>query len=255
MKKEIEELRIICQKPVIHSEGESWYGIYFSRYISIYITYFLVKYTKATANFVTFLFILLGAIGDILIFTGKPVLAFIGVVLLHLWLILDAVDGEVARYRKKSSILGIYLDSLGHYIVNPGILMALGIYSFVSYNNTILLYISFFSFLVMMFLRLFDDLYYLTVSKTQNSNNKRYEVDENLEKSIEVSSAKKTSMIKNIINVLADDTVLVILITVIFLINIFYSLNIVILICFAFYLVLYTLLALYMLYKSVKKMN
>lgn len=255
LKETIKDLRTICQKPVIHSAGESWYGIYFSRYISIYLTYLIVRFTNLSANFVTFSFIVIGAIGDGLLFFGKSSYALIGVVLLHFWLILDAVDGEVARYRKKSSIFGIYLDSLGHYIVNPGILMGLGIYNYVQYSNKFLLYLSFFSFLIMIYLRLFEDLYYLTISKTKNAGNSRYNVDNEISENNEKSSIKKKSILKTIINILADDSVLVVILTVVFIVDLIYPIKLIVLLLYLGYVALYTLLALYLLYKTVKKMN
>jgi len=255
MKENIKELRDICQKPVIHSEGESWYGLYFSRKISIYITYAIVKWTKLSANNITLLFIIFGVIGDCFIASGYKGFAFWGTILLNLWLILDAVDGEVARYRKKSSLFGIYLDSLGHYLVNPGILFAIGYFCYVNYNFKTLLWFSVIGFLSMVYLRLFDDLYYLTISKTQNSNNIRYAVDGEIKLEDKKNISSKVSLFKKTVNILADDSVLVVILTLVFLINIFVNINYLVLLIFMFYLMLYMALSIYILYKNVKKLN
>jgi phosphatidylglycerophosphate synthase len=41
-------------------------------------------------------------------------------------LLLDCSDGEVARWTGRTSVTGVYLDRLGHYLVEAALLVALG---------------------------------------------------------------------------------------------------------------------------------
>ena len=47
--------------------------------------------------------------------------------LIQLQLLLDCSDGEVARWRKQFSPIGVYLDQLAHYSTEAAILAALGV--------------------------------------------------------------------------------------------------------------------------------
>jgi phosphatidylglycerophosphate synthase len=104
----IEKLREICQAPVIE-EGRRWYINNVVRKVSIYITSLLIP-THITANQVTLLGGLVGAVAGLCFVFGYYWHSVVGALLLQLWLVVDCVDGEVARYRRSSSITGVYLD-------------------------------------------------------------------------------------------------------------------------------------------------
>jgi phosphatidylglycerophosphate synthase len=53
--------------------------------------------------------------------------AVLGALLIQLYLLLDCVDGELARYRKQTSITGVYLDRVGHYLSEAALLVGLGV--------------------------------------------------------------------------------------------------------------------------------
>jgi phosphatidylglycerophosphate synthase len=46
---------------------------------------------------------------------------------MQLYLLLDCVDGEVARWRKQFSPLGIYLDRLGAYLADAAVMVGMGL--------------------------------------------------------------------------------------------------------------------------------
>ncbi|MBX5477087.1 MAG: CDP-alcohol phosphatidyltransferase family protein [Clostridia bacterium] len=120
-----ERFRTLVQRGIVDAPGESWYGPLVSRRVSHRISRWLVRRTRVTANQVTAAMVLVGTAG-VALFAGRPPLAWLlGAALLHAWLILDAVDGEVARGRGATSAAGVYLDHVGHYLVNPGLLWAL----------------------------------------------------------------------------------------------------------------------------------
>ena len=53
--------------------------------------------------------------------------AILAVVLFQIYLLLDCVDGEVARWRKQTSITGVYLDRVGHYLCEAALLVGFGL--------------------------------------------------------------------------------------------------------------------------------
>lgn len=83
------------------------------RVLSIYITRFLLL-TNVTANQVSAAMIVAGVISGVVIAFGY---IWAGLALIYISLLLDAVDGEIARYRKTFSLRGIYLDLVYHLVV------------------------------------------------------------------------------------------------------------------------------------------
>ncbi len=124
----IAELRAATQPPSIfeRNSGEHWAGRLYVRRFSPYLTRLLIP-TPITPNGVTWLFILSGlAAAAVLALDG--VLPAVGAVLLiQLQILLDCSDGELARWRRQSSPVGIYLDRLGHWITEAALPIALGI--------------------------------------------------------------------------------------------------------------------------------
>ena len=101
----------------------------FLRKISIYFTKLFLS-VGMTANQVTILSIFTGIAAATSLAFGRWLSAF-GALLLLLSIIFDGCDGEVARYRKSSSLTGTFLDLLNHRIVNPLVIICLsfGIYN------------------------------------------------------------------------------------------------------------------------------
>jgi phosphatidylglycerophosphate synthase len=62
---------------------------------------------------------------------GVQVYTLIGALLFFLSILLDGVDGEIARARDTASLRGVYLDYLGHIVMYPYVLigMSVGVYS------------------------------------------------------------------------------------------------------------------------------
>jgi len=127
MVESIAELREICQgsKKALKEEGP--YGLLF-RKITIYFTW-LFLHTPITANQVTLLSIIVGVAGALLLASTSRSLLLLAPVLLHLYYILDGVDGEIARYRQgpNSGSGGRFLDWLTHFIIFTWIFFWLGV--------------------------------------------------------------------------------------------------------------------------------
>jgi len=112
MVESIEELRIICQK---RDERYDHFVENLYRKLSIYFTKVFL-YTTLSANQITILDILVGIIGCLMIAKRNYVTSLF---VFFMWEILDRVDGEVAHYRKQSSLSGEYLDRSNHLIIEP----------------------------------------------------------------------------------------------------------------------------------------
>lgn len=111
----IKELRKICQKPVVAENG--WYVRFFVRKVSIHFTWIFLN-TPISANQISLLMILMGVAGGFFFALGGYTNGQIGVLFLQLFLVLDCVDGEVARYKNQSSLKGKYLDLIANDIVH-----------------------------------------------------------------------------------------------------------------------------------------
>jgi phosphatidylglycerophosphate synthase len=105
--------------------AEHWLARLVLRDVSLRVTALLVR-TPVTANQLTALMIVVGLLAAVA--AAAPgwvtgVLAFVGVLV---YFLLDLCDGEVARWRRRTSIKGVYLDRVGHYLVEAAVISAYG---------------------------------------------------------------------------------------------------------------------------------
>jgi phosphatidylglycerophosphate synthase len=124
----IAELRPVCQPPEITSRASSehWVATLIGRRVSIYITRVCVG-LGLSAHAVTCVMILLGwAAAAALLIPGLwgPTLAL---VLAFAQIILDSVDGEVARWRGTAGPVGGFLDRVAHATTEAAFPIALGL--------------------------------------------------------------------------------------------------------------------------------
>lgn len=115
---------------------KEFYSHYFSRHLSVLITAAL-SYTRISPNIVTLSMIFWGLLGAALISQGTPFWYFLGGVSLMMLNVADAVDGELARYLKKTSTTGDYLDRVAHYITNSAVILGMGIGLFFQYDSIV----------------------------------------------------------------------------------------------------------------------
>ncbi len=109
----IKELRAICQKTAPNPARESTVGK-FSRVFSIYATK-LFLHTSFSPNQITVLSVIVFFAGMGLLLPGEYWLDMTGALAVFLSIILDGSDGEVARWRKQTGILGaMYTEPVSH---------------------------------------------------------------------------------------------------------------------------------------------
>jgi phosphatidylglycerophosphate synthase len=126
------EMREKCQRS--REKVDTWYGINIARRISIYVTWLFVS-CGMNAMSATTLFVASGFLASGLLMSGREPFFLMGAVALHIWYILDHVDGEVARWNNETSYTGMYYDLLCHYIIHPIAFFSVGIGLFVATSN------------------------------------------------------------------------------------------------------------------------
>ncbi len=122
---DIATLKEICHRGKLEKDRRSWYAA--SRSVAIYITWLLI-HTRVTANQVTLLTVSLALAGALMLATPPAWLALCGACTMLAYHLLDKVDGDVARYRRTFSIIGVYLDEVGHGVVFAGVFLGLGLH-------------------------------------------------------------------------------------------------------------------------------
>lgn len=130
--KSISEIREISQ-PSSSIDKENPWKKYFLRRMSIYLT-MLCIYLPVTSNQISLLMIFIGIIGGFFFGIGGYINNLIGIIFIQLFMLFDCVDGEVARYKRQSSIKGEYLDLLANDIIHVSIFLGLTVGIFNNYK-------------------------------------------------------------------------------------------------------------------------
>ena len=106
--KDIKEERRMCSE---------FYSRTISMKISHYVSSFCIN-NHISANAVTSMMLISGLFSAILLLQDSIILQIIGAMSLFIVNIFDTADGEVARFNKKTSIIGIYYDKVFQVIVD-----------------------------------------------------------------------------------------------------------------------------------------
>src|SRR4051794_804167 len=124
----ITEIRAATQPPGLldRRSGEHWAGRLYMRRISVYVTALLVR-TPVSPNQLTVLMLVAGVAAGAVLAIGGLAGAIAAALLVQLYLLLDCVDGEVARATGRTSITGVYLDRVGHHFADAALLSGLGV--------------------------------------------------------------------------------------------------------------------------------
>jgi hypothetical protein len=119
----IERLREICQKPV-ESLNDLPGRLYGNR-LSIHVTRAFLA-VGVSANAASALMAIFGLAGAICLWFGRSA-AVAGFALLELSYVLDCVDGEIARYQRRTSLLAAAYDYVTHLVVKSTAYICLGV--------------------------------------------------------------------------------------------------------------------------------
>lgn len=105
---------------------EHWAGRWYMRDLSPYVSTLFVR-LGVPPNPITYLMIVSGVAAGVVVAFGDLWSALLAALLVQVYLLLDCCDGEVARYTGRTSVAGIYLDRIGHYLAEVALLVGLGI--------------------------------------------------------------------------------------------------------------------------------
>lgn len=112
VEKEITALNIgRLRLKIANRSNDGFFSVFFLRKFSKLLTWLAVK-VHATPNQVTLLSFAIGLYSAYLFSRGTFVTILSGAILLQLSIIVDCVDGELARYTRKFSKLGAWLDAV-----------------------------------------------------------------------------------------------------------------------------------------------
>lgn len=128
----IPDLRRVCQPST--KVADTIILAHFFRFISIYVTAMFLR-AGLSANRVSVMSLLFGLAGSVALATMRPWYVFTASVLLFVHVVLDFVDGEVARYRGAGTLTGRYLDDVHHAITIPFLLVAASFGVFAVFQN------------------------------------------------------------------------------------------------------------------------
>jgi phosphatidylglycerophosphate synthase len=120
-------------RPVVHPagvkdrrSGEHWAGRIYMREVSLRVDRHLVG-TRITPNQLTYLMTVFAALAAPALLVPGIAGAVLGVLMVQLYLLLDCVDGEVARWKKQFSLGGVYMDRVAAYVCDAAVLVGLGL--------------------------------------------------------------------------------------------------------------------------------
>ena len=102
---------------------------YVARRISFYPTWLFLK-LGISANQATYISMITGIIGCGLLAFGDYSIRIVGALLVSFWIVLDCVDGNIARFKNSTSNYGEFLDALSGYIMNVFLFLSVGIGAF-----------------------------------------------------------------------------------------------------------------------------
>ena len=122
------ELRAEGQPPSVTGRlnDEHWAGRLYMRRVSPWATWTFAR-LGWSPNAVTAAFIVCGVAAGVMVAIGGLPAAVAAAVLIQAYLLFDCADGELARWSRRTSATGIYLDGIGHYLGEAALLAGLGL--------------------------------------------------------------------------------------------------------------------------------
>ncbi len=105
---------------------EHLFGRLYMRKLSPRVTWVFAR-LGWSPNAVTAAFIVSGVAAGVVLAFGGLATAIIAAVLVQAGLLFDCADGELARLTKRTSVGGVYLDRIGHYLCDAALIVGLGV--------------------------------------------------------------------------------------------------------------------------------
>jgi len=108
----------------MNQENSLWVR-YVIRPISFYVAYVFQR-LGFTANGVSYVSIIVAFVAFVFFLFGSRVFAIVGAVLVHIWMLLDCVDGNLARVSEIKNPYGEFVDSMSGYTLLGFVFLGLG---------------------------------------------------------------------------------------------------------------------------------
>lgn len=122
---------IIESLPIKKNSNSSWWVKLWVRKTSFLFTYIFIN-LGFTSNMVSLLSIIITLLACISFGISSKLGIYIGVFFINFWLILDCVDGNIARCKKNKTVYGEFIDDMSGYFTTAFIYFSISI---VSYYN------------------------------------------------------------------------------------------------------------------------
>lgn len=122
--------KIVESLPIKKNSNSSWWVKLWVRKASFPFTYLFINlgFSPNAVSVLSIAFVLAACAGYVI---STPAAIITAVVLINVWLILDCVDGNIARCRKQKTVYGEFVDDIGGYYVVAFIYLAI---AFCVYN-------------------------------------------------------------------------------------------------------------------------
>ena len=118
--------KIVESLPVKKNSNSSWWVKLWVRKASFPFTYLFINlgFSPNAVSVLSIAFVLSACAGYAI---STPASIITAVVLINVWLILDCVDGNIARCRKRKTTYGEFVDDIGGYYTVAFIYLAIGL--------------------------------------------------------------------------------------------------------------------------------
>jgi phosphatidylglycerophosphate synthase len=94
------------------TKDDEWWSSFITAPLAIAVNYFVVDIKWLTPNLITLISFIIALVATVFIVLGGPTNFIVAAVLIHLSHVFDCMDGQMARYRKTSSLSGGFYDKL-----------------------------------------------------------------------------------------------------------------------------------------------
>ncbi|MBD3295920.1 MAG: hypothetical protein GF392_00960, partial [Candidatus Omnitrophica bacterium] len=121
----VDRLKDLKEKVYKKKKGMPWYGVNVTHRISIRIVEFM-QGVEVEPDHITFFSIVLGIIAGLLFTIPEAGFYLAGALFVELYYVFDAVDGQYARLKKKTSTTGAYFDYISNHIVQSVVFAGMG---------------------------------------------------------------------------------------------------------------------------------
>lgn len=118
--------QILESLPVKKNSNSSWWVKLWVRRVSFFFTYIFIN-LGFSPNGVSVLSIFVTLFACVLFMVPARWAVIVAVILINLWLILDCVDGNIARCRKQKTVYGEFVDDIGGYYTVAFVYLSVGV--------------------------------------------------------------------------------------------------------------------------------